>query len=66
LPWGGGRGRCLGGRGMWWGRSRWWNPSSPSAPEETEALRAELAAAEADVAAIKSRLEELVRTRRDG
>jgi hypothetical protein len=59
LPRGGGRGRCFGGRGFGLG----WRPFAGTAPqssgEDTEALKAQLAAAEDEVAAMKARLEEL-------
>jgi hypothetical protein len=58
-PWGGGRGRCYGGRGMGWG---WRTPVGPdplSPTQEAEALKAQLAAAEEQIAAIQTRLEEL-------
>ena len=60
-PWGGGRGRCFGGRGMgWYGygvpAAGW---VSPSPTEEAEALKAELAAAESEISAMKARLEDL-------
>ncbi|MDQ7781912.1 MAG: DUF5320 domain-containing protein [Desulfomonilaceae bacterium] len=61
-PWGGGRGRCFGGRGMgWYGGvpAAGWAPPSPT--EEADALRAELSAAEGEIAAMKARLEELER-----
>jgi hypothetical protein len=57
LPWGGGRGRCFGGRG-WrsWGS---WAGGQVPAPDEAEMLRAELAAAKEEIAAMKARLSEL-------
>ena len=69
-PWGGGRGRCRGGYfGGWgsrffggWGGRNWWPFGSGSAlsPEqEAETLKAELAAARQDLAAMEARLKEL-------
>lgn len=58
-PWGGGAGRCFGGRGMELRR----NPYAGAAPftpsEEAEMLKAQLAAAEDEITALKNRLEEL-------
>jgi len=60
LPWGGGRGRCFGGRGGWfpfgWGAPSGW---APAVPDEPEALRAEIAAAKEEIAALEARLAEL-------
>lgn len=58
-PRGGRRGRCFGGRGLG-GRSWPWSSSaSPSPSEEADVLRADLAAAEEQITALKARLEEL-------
>jgi len=58
-PRGGGRGKCFGGRGVGWQ----WGPFTSAAPlspaEEAETLKAQLAAAENEIAAMKARLEEL-------
>ncbi len=59
-PWGEGRGRCFGGRGMGWGWRASAGPDPLSPTEEAEALKAQLAAAEEQIAALKIRLEELV------
>jgi len=58
-PWGGGRGRCFGGRGMGWYRLPFAGAASLSLSEEAEALKAQIAAAEDEIAAMKARLEEL-------
>jgi hypothetical protein len=59
LPWGGGKGRCFGRGTSWWsGRFASPMPFLP-AKNEAEVLKNELAAAEAEIAAMKSRLEEL-------
>jgi len=58
-PWGGGRGRCFGGRGTGLGRRPFAGPASQSPSEEAEALKIQLAAAEDEVAAMKARLDEL-------
>lgn len=60
LPWGGGRGRCFGGRGRqlpfgWGGTSG----PRPTAADEPEALKAEIAAAKEEIAALEARLAEL-------
>ena len=59
LPWGGGRGRCLGGGTSW--RRGPFAGSMPflSTQDEAEVLKNQLAAAEAEITALKSRLEEL-------
>ena len=62
-PWGGGRGRCFGGRGMGRSWSELAGTDTLSVPEETEMLKAQLAAAEEQTAAIKTRLEELAAMR---
>jgi hypothetical protein len=54
---GGGRGRCFGGRGGWWGSFSRTAPLTPS--EESEVLRADLSAAKEEVAAMEARLTEL-------
>jgi Family of unknown function (DUF5320) len=59
LPWGGGRGRCFGGRGRGLGWQRFAGSAPLSPAGETEALKAQLAAAQDEVAAMKARLEEL-------
>ena len=58
-PWGGGRGRCFGGRGMGWNRRPFVGGTVLSPSQEAEALKAQLAAAEDEIAAMKTRLEEL-------
>ncbi len=61
IPWGGGRGRGFGGRGGWWGAwGRGYFFGAPL-PRETEAedLKAALAAARNEIAAMESRLQEL-------
>jgi len=58
-PWGGGRGRCFGGRGAGWQRAPFTGSAPVSPSEEAEALKAQVAAAETEVAAMKARLEEL-------
>jgi len=55
VPWGGGRGRCFGGRG-WWGPSAW---QVAPVTDEAELLRNELAAARDEIAAMEARLSEL-------
>ena len=56
---GGGRGRCFGGQGMGLGWRPFAGAPSQSPSEEAEALKAQLAAAEDAIAAMKARLEEL-------
>ncbi len=58
-PWGGGRGRCFGGRGMRLFRGPFAAGASLSPSQEAEALRVQMAAAENEIAALKARLEEL-------
>jgi hypothetical protein len=58
-PWGGGRGRRFGGRGMGWYRGPFAGGVSLSPSEEAEALKAQIAAAEDGIAELKARLEEL-------
>ena len=54
-PWGGGRGRCW-GLGGWWGS----NPQASAAPDqEAETLKAALAEAKEELAAMEARLREL-------
>jgi len=56
LPWGDGRGRCLGGAGR---RNRFSQPEvSSAASQETEALQSELTALKEEIAELKLRLEE--------
>jgi len=62
-PWGGGRGRCFGGRGMGWQSFPVTGPLSTPPTEEADTLKARLASAESEVAAIKARLEELEKKR---
>jgi hypothetical protein len=59
VPWGGGRGRCFGGGAS--GRQGRFAGPMPilSVQDEAEVLKTELAAAEEEIAAMKSRLEEL-------
>jgi len=59
VPWGGGRGRCFGGRAMRWHRMPFARETSLSPLEEAETLKDQLATAEDEVAAMKARLEEL-------
>jgi hypothetical protein len=59
LPWGRGRGRCFGGRGMGLSSRSFAGEASQSPLEEAEALKAQLAAAEDKIVAMKARLEEL-------
>ncbi|MGB6068227.1 MAG: DUF5320 domain-containing protein [Desulfomonilaceae bacterium] len=59
IPWGGGRGRCFGGRGARWGSGPFAGAAPLSSTEETEVLKAQLAATENELAAMKARLEEL-------
>ncbi len=58
-PWGGGRGRCFGGRGM--GRQQYqFTDETILAPlEETATLKTQLAAAQDEIIALRNRLEEL-------
>jgi hypothetical protein len=56
LPWGGGRGRCIGGGG-WWQRFRW--VSAPNAGDEAETLKAEIAALKEALSAMEGRLSQL-------
>lgn len=56
-PWGGGRGRCFGGRG--WGLSPYWGLAQVSPSDEAEVLRADLSAAKEEIAAMEARLSEL-------
>lgn len=58
-PRGGGRGRCFGGRGMGSWRQSYADPTPFTPSEEAEVLKAQLAAAEDEIAALKNRLEEL-------
>ncbi len=58
-PRGGGRGRCFGGRGTRWGSGPFAGAAPLSSTEETEALKAQLAARKNELAAMKARLEEL-------
>jgi hypothetical protein len=59
LPRGGARGRCFGGGASGW-RGRFAGPLPfLSVQDEAEVLKTELAAAEEEIAAMKSRLEEL-------
>lgn len=55
VPWGGGRGRCFGGRG-WRGPYAW---QTAPMTDEAELLRNELAAAREQMAAMEARLSEL-------
>lgn len=55
-PWGGGRGRCLGGWGF---RRPFGGAASATSSGEAEALRADLAAAREEIAAMEARLSEL-------
>jgi len=55
---GGGRGRCLGGRGPMSRKLPLGDPSTLSPTEEVEALKAQLASAEAEIASLRVRLEE--------
>jgi hypothetical protein len=59
LPWGGGRGRCFGGGAS--GRQGRFAGPMPfgSVQDEAEVLKNQLAAAEEEIAAMKSRLAEL-------
>jgi len=57
--WGGRRRRCFGGRGAWPGWSASDGPAGLSPVEETEQIKAQLASAEEEIAALKMRLEEL-------
>jgi hypothetical protein len=59
FPWGGGRGRCFGGRGMGWYRWPFVGAAPVPPAEAAEALKAQLAAAQDEIAAMKARLEEL-------
>jgi hypothetical protein len=56
-PWGGGRGRCFGGRG----RRLWpsWDIAPVSPSDEAEALKARLSAAKQEIAAMEARLSQL-------
>ena len=63
VPWGGGKGRCFGGQGMGWYRGPFAGAASLSPAEEAEALKAQLAAAEHEIAAMKGRLEEMEKKR---
>jgi hypothetical protein len=69
IPWGGGRGRAFGGgRGRWW---RGWYPywgypyghpvpyAAPAPAEEKSVLENEIAYLEQQLAAVKSRLDEI-------
>jgi hypothetical protein len=55
----GGRGRCLVGRGLGWGRGFVGGYVPGASPDEAQALRAELAQAREELAALKSRLDAL-------
>ncbi|MGB9615721.1 MAG: DUF5320 domain-containing protein [Desulfomonilaceae bacterium] len=58
-PWGGGRGRCFGGRG-WWGRPAVAFDQPPtSSDSELERLKEELAKAQKAVQEMEARLAEL-------
>ena len=62
MPWGGAMGRCFGGGAGWW--SRFFGPrASISATDEAEMLRAQLSAAQEEIAAMKARLTELEKNR---
>lgn len=56
-PWGGGRGRCFGGAGRWWGSFGWGNPAA--AADEAAVLKAEIAGAREAISAMEARLSEL-------
>lgn len=58
-PWGGGAGRCLGGRRNWFSWGRGASTTSPGAYDEVEALRAGITAAKEEIAAMEARLSEL-------
>ncbi len=59
IPWGGGRGRCLGGRG-WLGRAgSGYAPQQTAPDEELDRLREELAKAQKTVQEMEARLAEL-------
>jgi hypothetical protein len=68
IPWGGGMGRCFGGRGGWWGTGPGWGRgffgrASYGVPftkdEEADVLKTELASAKDEIAAMEARLAEL-------
>jgi len=61
FPWGGGEGRCFGRGSSWWSGLFAGPMPLVSAKDEAEVLKNQLAAAEAEIAAMKSRLEELQR-----
>jgi len=56
LPWGGGRGRCFGGGGW---RLPFGGSASATPTQEAEALKAEIAAAKEEIAAMEAHLNEL-------
>jgi hypothetical protein len=58
-PRGCGRGRCFGGRGTGQGWRGFFGRFDRSSTEEPERLRAQLKAAEQDIAVLRTRLEEL-------
>lgn len=59
MPWGGGAGRCFGGRGMGRRAYQFADDTIVQPVEETAALKAQLAAAQDEISALKNRLEEL-------
>jgi hypothetical protein len=58
-PLGGGRGRCFGGGGNRGRRRSFSDPVPPSSSDDIDVLRAQLAAANEQIAALKARLDEL-------
>ncbi|AFM24672.1 DUF5320 domain-containing protein [Desulfomonile tiedjei] len=58
-PWGGGGGRCFGGRRNWFSFGGSAPTTSAGASDEVEALRAGIAAAKEEIAAMEARLSEL-------
>ena len=57
--WGGGRGRCFGGRGAGFGWQAYAGPANLSPTDEAQLLRAQLAATEEQIAELKARLDAL-------
>ncbi len=61
-PWGGGRGRCFGGRVFWGWPARGFSSGQSSSDYEVESLREELARAQNKVQEMEARLAELEKT----
>jgi hypothetical protein len=60
-PWGGGGGRCFGGRRNWFFSGAGSQATSPGASNEIETLKAGIASAKEEIAAMEARLSELAK-----